>query len=188
MKRIREAGLLALGLMSWGCGPPQVVEALLPGQTITPQVLPGQEAEALGEAAVAGAVQPPTSIDASIVSLEATKRGETKTTADRLEYTTLKEGSGEQAAAGKRAQVHYVGTFTDGTKFDSSRDRNQPYSFRIGADSVIRGWHLGVAGMRVGEVRKLTVPPLLAYGVQGRPPEIPPNTTLVFEIELLGVE
>jgi FKBP-type peptidyl-prolyl cis-trans isomerase len=188
MKRNWGWWLLALGFTTWGCGPPQVVEALLPGQVATRQVLPGEEAEALGEQASAGAVQPPTAVDASIVSLQPTKPGESDRTADNLEWTTVKAGSGEQAAAGKLVRVHYVGTLADGTKFDSSRDRNEAYSFRIGVDQVIRGWHLGVAGMRVGEVRKLVIPPLLAWGAKGFPPQIPPNSTVVFEIELLEVQ
>jgi FKBP-type peptidyl-prolyl cis-trans isomerase len=83
--------------------------------------------------------------------------------------------------------VHYTGTLMDGTKFDSSRDRNQPFEFRLGAREVIPGWDEGVQGMRVGGVRQLTIPPDMAYGSQGSPPDIPPNAALKFDIELLGV-
>lgn len=83
--------------------------------------------------------------------------------------------------------MHYVGTLTDGSKFDSSRDRGSPFQFRLGAGQVIKGWDQGVAGMKVGGLRKLTIPPELGYGARGFPPVIPGNSTLVFEVELLGV-
>jgi FKBP-type peptidyl-prolyl cis-trans isomerase len=95
-------------------------------------------------------------------------------------------GTGATAAVGDNVTVHYVGTFTNGTKFDSSYDRNQPYPFRIGAGQVIAGWDQGVPGMKVGGKRRLTIPPDLAYGSQGRG-AIPPNATLVFEIDLLSI-
>jgi FKBP-type peptidyl-prolyl cis-trans isomerase FkpA len=99
----------------------------------------------------------------------------------------LVEGTGATAAAGDTVTVNYVGTFTNGAKFDSSYDRNQPYTFRIGAGEVIAGWDQGVPGMKVGGKRRLTIPPSLAYGSAGRPPTIPGNATLIFEIELLSI-
>ena len=95
-------------------------------------------------------------------------------------------GTGATAAVGDTATVHYVGTFTNGTRFDSSYDRNQPFPFRIGAGQVIAGWDQGVPGMKVGGKRRLTIPPDLAYGSRGQG-LIPPNATLVFEIELLSI-
>jgi FKBP-type peptidyl-prolyl cis-trans isomerase len=106
---------------------------------------------------------------------------------ESLQIENLREGSGEQAAAGNTVTVHYVGTLTNGSKFDSSRDRGQGFTFQLGAGQVIAGWDQGVAGMRIGELRKLTIPPQLAYGERGFPPVIPPQSTLVFEVELLAV-
>ena len=109
------------------------------------------------------------------------------TTASGLVYEDLTEGQGDTAAAGQRVSVHYTGWLTDGTKFDSSKDRNDPFDFPLGAGHVIRGWDEGVQGMKVGGVRKLTIPPQLGYGARGAGGVIPPNATLVFEVELLGI-
>jgi FKBP-type peptidyl-prolyl cis-trans isomerase FkpA len=104
-----------------------------------------------------------------------------------LEIEDLKVGTGAEAKAGQKVVVHYVGTLTNGSKFDSSRDRGEGFDFKLGAGQVIKGWDQGVAGMKVGGLRKLTIPPELAYGARGYPPVIPPNSTLVFEVELLQV-
>jgi len=109
------------------------------------------------------------------------------TTPSGLRYQDLVVGTGAEATAGRAVSVHYTGWLVDGTKFDSSVDRGRPYPFTLGAGDVIRGWDEGVAGMKVGGKRKLTIPPNLAYGPGGRPPVIPPNATLVFDVELLGV-
>ena len=97
-------------------------------------------------------------------------------------------GTGAEAVKGKQVSVHYTGWLTDGTKFDSSKDRGQPFGFALGRGQVIRGWDDGVAGMKVGGKRKLTIPPDLGYGAAGAGGVIPPNATLVFEVELLGVK
>jgi len=104
-----------------------------------------------------------------------------------LQIEDTKVGTGPEAQPGRQVSVHYTGTLMDGTKFDSSRDRNEPFEFRLGAGEVIPGWDQGVKGMKVGGTRKLTIPPSLAYGSQGSPGAIPPNATLKFDIELLGV-
>ncbi|MBK1680242.1 FKBP-type peptidyl-prolyl cis-trans isomerase [Rhodocyclus tenuis] len=109
------------------------------------------------------------------------------TTASGLQIEEVTVGEGAVAEAGNTVSVHYTGWLTDGTKFDSSRDRNDAFAFPLGARRVISGWDEGVAGMRVGGVRKLTIPPALGYGARGAGGVIPPNATLVFEVELLGV-
>lgn len=112
---------------------------------------------------------------------------EAVTAASGLQYIDVTEGDGAAAKAGDTVEVHYTGWLVDGTKFDSSVDRGQPYAFPLGARRVIKGWDEGVAGMKVGGLRKLIVPPDLGYGAPGRAPKIPPNATLIFEVELLGV-
>ncbi|MDP2169150.1 MAG: FKBP-type peptidyl-prolyl cis-trans isomerase [Rhodocyclaceae bacterium] len=97
------------------------------------------------------------------------------------------EGSGDTAAAGQTVSVHYTGWLTDGSKFDSSKDRNDPFDFPLGGRQVIAGWDEGVQGMKVGGTRKLTIPPNLGYGARGAGGVIPPNATLVFEVELLKI-
>jgi FKBP-type peptidyl-prolyl cis-trans isomerase len=109
------------------------------------------------------------------------------TTASGLVVDELTVGNGVEAGAGKYVFVHYTGWLTDGSKFDSSRDRRQPFSFLLGRGQVIAGWDEGVQGMKVGGSRKLTIPPHLGYGAAGAGGVIPPNATLVFEVELLDV-
>lgn len=110
------------------------------------------------------------------------------TTGSGLQYQDEVVGTGAEAVAGSTVSVHYTGWLTDGTKFDSSVDRGQPYEFLLGTGVVIRGWDEGVAGMRVGGTRILTIPSDLAYGSTGSPPVIPPDATLVFQVELLDVK
>jgi FKBP-type peptidyl-prolyl cis-trans isomerase len=109
------------------------------------------------------------------------------TTPSGLQYTDVVVGSGREAHAGETATVHYTGTLVDGTKFDSSKDRNQPFPFRLGAGRVIKGWDEGVEGMKIGGTRKLVIPPQLGYGARGAGARIPPNATLIFEVELLDL-
>jgi FKBP-type peptidyl-prolyl cis-trans isomerase len=108
------------------------------------------------------------------------------TTDSGLVYEEITVGAGAEAARGLRVTVHYTGWLTDGTKFDSSKDRDDPFEFHLGQGQVIAGWDEGVAGMKVGGTRKLTIPPQLGYGARGAGGVIPPNATLVFEVELLA--
>lgn len=114
------------------------------------------------------------------------------TTATGLQYEDITLGAGEEAKAGQHVTVHYTGWLQNedgsaGSKFDSSKDRNDPFAFPLGAGHVIKGWDEGVQGMKVGGVRKLTIPSALGYGARGAGGVIPPNATLIFEVELLGV-
>lgn len=104
-----------------------------------------------------------------------------------MKVEILKNGSGVPAKVDDRVTTHYVGTFQNGKEFDSSIGRNEPFTFQLGADKVIKGWDLGLVGMKVGETRRLTIPYELAYGADGYPPFIPPKTTLIFEITLLSI-
>lgn len=119
------------------------------------------------------------------VNIEGQKEGNK---VEDLQIEDMTIGKGIEAVTGKKVTVNYLGTLTNGTKFDSSYDRNEPFSFNLGAGEVIQGWDQGVVGMRVGGRRKLTIPSNLAYGDRGAGALIPPGATLIFEVELLGVE
>ena len=110
------------------------------------------------------------------------------TTASGLVIEDVVVGEGVEAGVGQMVSVHYTGWLTDGSKFDSSKDRNEPFEFPLGGRQVIAGWDEGVQGMKIGGTRRLTIPPQLGYGARGAGGVIPPNATLVFEVELLGLE
>jgi FKBP-type peptidyl-prolyl cis-trans isomerase len=129
-------------------------------------------------------------VDSTEGPLRATQSTEKMTnisTVEGIEIYVVQEGTGAEALPGKTVTAHYVGTLADGTKFDSSLDRGQPFSFKLGAGQVIRGWDLGIQGMKVGEVRRLIISPAYGYGSQAIGP-IPPNSTLTFEVQLVNVE
>ena len=114
--------------------------------------------------------------------------GQQVTTQSGLKYTDVVVGTGAEAKTGQTAVVHYTGWLTDGKKFDSSKDRGQPFSFPLGRGQVIKGWDEGVVGMKVGGKRELMIPPDLGYGARGAGGVIPPNATLKFEVELLDLK
>lgn len=126
--------------------------------------------------------------ESSMVDDEGTGEGaETVTLDNGLQYQDLVSGDGPEIAAGQVAEVHYTGWLADGTKFDSSVDRGETFTFPLGAGMVIKGWDIGVEGMKVGGKRKLTIPPDLAYGDSGAGGLIPPGATLVFDVELISI-
>ena len=134
------------------------------------------------------------SLDASLMAADNERMKETKpmaeqtvTTESGLMYLDMTVGTGRQAELGDTAAVHYTGWLADGKKFDSSVDRKEPFSFRLGAGQVIKGWDEGVMGMKIGGKRKLTIPPQLGYGARGAGGVIPPNATLTFDVELLDL-
>ncbi len=105
-----------------------------------------------------------------------------------LKIEDIKVGNGTEVKSGDTVSINYIGTLTDGTKFDSSYDRKVPFETKIGVGQVIKGWDKGVVGMKVGGKRKLTIPPSLGYGAQGAGSKVPPNATLIFEVELMGIK
>jgi len=127
-----------------------------------------------------GATKQDETIDLKLNNQKMNKQG--------VEIEILKEGTGAVAKNGDTVSVHYVGTLENGKKFDSSIDRGTPFEFSLGAGQVIPGWDIGVEGMKIGEVRKLTIPSELAYGPNGAGGVIPPNATLIFEVQLLGIK
>ena len=121
-------------------------------------------------------------------SSSSASEGKEITTSSGLQYIDQAVGTGDTAKAGQTVSVHYTGWLTNGKKFDSSVDRGQPFSFRLGVGQVIKGWDEGVQGMNIGGKRKLTIPSNLGYGARGAGGLIPPHATLVFDVELLGVQ
>jgi FKBP-type peptidyl-prolyl cis-trans isomerase len=116
-----------------------------------------------------------------------TAKGQTKTTENGVKYETLQEGTGREAKPGQSVRVHYVGKLENGEVFDTTRSAGSPRLLTIGDKDQIKVWLEALPGMKVGEIRKMTVPPAMGYGKQGRPPAVPPNATLVFEVELIDI-
>ena len=186
------AGFASVLVWAVGCQEPKEIVPVAPPGLEMQRVpaVPVTEAQAIGETGIANATKQNTvKPDAPAVAAAnspPTPVGQPTKTASGLEYVTLKEGTGATAKSGQSIEMHYVGTFTDGKPFDSSRDRGTPYPVVIGTGQVIRGWDEGVPGMKVGEVRKLTIPADLAYGASGRS-GIPGGATLIFEVELMKI-
>jgi FKBP-type peptidyl-prolyl cis-trans isomerase len=141
----------------------------------------------LGVASGCGNTNKPNTTGSPSTSTPMKVTGQPTTTSSGLQYWDIVVGTGATAAAGNMVKVHYTGFLTTGEKFDSSRDRGEPFSFPLGAGQVIKGWDEGVAGMKVGGQRQLRIPPQLAYGASGAGGAIPPNATLIFDVELLEV-
>ena len=179
---------VALLILS-GCEDPGPIVPIAPPGANIPRVSPdASPAEATGEAIADTGGVPASVAAAAYKPAPPTAIGETKTTERGVKYETLKEGIGPELKRGQRATFHYVGKLAaDDMIFEESRSKDKPLSTRIGGDPLIQGWEEGLPGMRVGETRKLTVPPELGYGEQGKPPKIPPNATLIFEVELLNI-
>jgi FKBP-type peptidyl-prolyl cis-trans isomerase len=173
-----------------GCEPPSEMSPVAPPGfeiTRTPTIPQGEGAQALGEQASVAVSTKQNQVKPNSVNAPPTPIGKPTTTASGLTYETLKEGTGATAQSGQEVKVHYTGTLADGTVFDSAGDK-EPYVTKLEPTSVFPGWLEGVPGMKVGERRKLAIPATLAYGSNGRPPKIPPNAALTFEIELLDAK
>jgi FKBP-type peptidyl-prolyl cis-trans isomerase len=175
--RLRTAAAVLIGLATLGSTACQ--KHAEPAADATTETAPTDTSQV---APTAPAAPAPSSKEAEVNDPELT------TTPSGLKYKDLTTGTGATAAKGKTARVHYTGWLVDGSKFDSSLDRNEPFEFPIGGGRVIKGWDEGVAGMQVGGKRRLVIPPDLGYGASGAGGVIPPNATLVFEVELLDVK
>lgn len=177
---LERAPLFLAALLVFACGCSKLTE---PPKQEQIQTEPAASAE-VNKAAV----NPQASATAIAKAIETAKPAEAPPTNEKLEIKDLVVGKGTEAKAGDTVKVHYVGTLPDGKEFDASKKHGQPFEFELGAGRVIKGWDQGVAGMKIGGKRKLTVPPSLGYGARGAPPVIPPNSTLIFEVELLEVK
>ncbi len=178
--QINKEGKIFIGIMAVLV---VALGALVYGEIYKPEGGNEQEKASIGDIAVTTSDGKTADIK---VTTEPITQTEKPTMNNNLQIVDEVVGKGAEAVTGHDVTVHYVGTFTSGKKFDSSRDRGTPFTFRLGAGQVIKGWDLGVAGMKVGGKRKLTVPPELGYGAADYGP-IPGGSTLVFEVELLGV-
>jgi FKBP-type peptidyl-prolyl cis-trans isomerase len=180
---------IAGGLVSLtfcGCDEPSDIVPVTPPGAIVPRTVNEADvAQALGESApsVTKTEAPKPTVD--VKPMPPTAPGEIKTTDGGVKYETLKPGDGPELKPGQKAAIHYEGKLENGEVFDSSRGKS-PYPF--GQSPAIKGWEEAIPGMKLGEIRKLTIPPALAYGERGSPPKIPANATLIFEVELVEIQ
>lgn len=181
--RIRGFLVFSMGLVLAACGTTQPA-AEVPAATATPTVVVAEPTQAKAEPPQAEA----DAIAATTEKTEAITEENMVTTASGLKYVILEEGSGPAPKTGDVVKVHYTGTLEDGTKFDSSYDRNEPIQFPLGTGYVIPGWDEGIALLHSGGKAKLVIPPNLGYGEKGAGGVIPPNATLIFEVELVGIQ
>jgi FKBP-type peptidyl-prolyl cis-trans isomerase len=184
--RMIPVGVVGLAFM--GCDePPDIVPLAPPGAPVARKNPDADPAQAQGETAVAPArAASSTSTSAETAPAPATSKGETKTTAGGVKYETLKEGTGSELKSGQTGEFRYEGRLENGTVFDGNKEKGQLFSTNL--TDVIKGWKEGLTGMKVGEVRKLTIPPELGYGAAGSPPKIPANSPLIFEVELVKIQ
>lgn len=199
MKRI---GIALLGTLFWAGCEVSKTEVAPPGgaspatkdvvkKDIAPVTAPANKIEAsvvTKKEETKPTTLPPAAPASAAPAAGASQETKETTTSSGLKYVDLKVGDGASPKTGQRVFVHYTGWLTDGTKFDSSVDRGQPFSFPLGKGQVIKGWDEGVATMKVGGKRKLTIPPSLGYGAGGYPPVIPASATLIFDVELLDIK
>jgi FKBP-type peptidyl-prolyl cis-trans isomerase FkpA len=186
LMRLIPAGVLGWALI--GCDSPPDIQPIAPPGAQLPRKSPDEEpAQAQGEMAAPALAQAASQANKADAKPPAppTAKGETKTTAGGVKYETLKEGTDPELKSGQTGEFLYEGRLEDGTVFDGNMKQRQPITFALG--QVIKGWQEGLPGMKVGEVRKLTIPPELGYGAKGSPPKIPPNATLIFEVELVKI-
>ena len=181
-------GSLGLVMLLAGCDTPEDIMPTTPPGAVIPRTPPEGEnrAQAQGEAASVTRKLGEGNKPAAYTPASPTAKGETKTTKNGVKYETLKPGTGEELSPGRVAVFHYVGTLENGTVFDSSRDRGEPFKATIGTGQLIQGWDEGLPGMKVGETRKLWVPAAMAYGAQEQA-KIPAHSNLIFEVELLNL-
>jgi FKBP-type peptidyl-prolyl cis-trans isomerase len=188
---IRIAGAL-VGLALGGCGDPTDLVPVTPPGAYIPKVSPDTDpAQAVGETAPSATSATKTATDdgklAAMKLAPSTAKGETKTTAGGVKYETIKEGTGPELKPGQKAAIHYTGKLENGKEFDSTRSKS-PFEVAIGVTSLIKGWEEGIPGMKVGEIRKLTIPPEMGYGKAGHGGDIPGDATLLFEVELVAIK
>ena len=185
LMRVLPAGVLGWAMV--GCDtPPDIQPIAPPGAQIPRQSPDADPAQAQGETPASAMPTASANVEAgSIPPASPTAKGETKTTAGGVRYETLKEGTGPELPPGGTGQFLYEGRLEDGTVFDGNMKDGKPVEFPLG--QMITGWKEGLPGMKVGERRKLTIPPDKGYGAAGRPPKIPGNSTLIFEVELVGI-
>ncbi len=183
------AGGMLAALAGGGCDDPGAIVPTTPPGAVIPKESPDAEpAQAQGEmAAPLPKANDPAALAKKFPPAPPTAKGETKSTSGGVKYETIKEGTGAALAAGQKAIIHYVGSLDDGTVFDSTRKRQSPMPFTFGVDPLIPGWNEAIPGMKVGEIRKLVIPPSAGYGAAGRLPTIPSNATLHFEVELVDI-